>query len=298
MAANAAAAMSTSATSDARAIDDATRPTPAHAARVFCRELGRVRAGSAAGVARDPQDHGTGEQEQEPRVAVRPQRDAREEYGPRDGEEAEADQRPRPVSAVAECRGDDRVLLPLVGHDERRGGVDEDARAAQEGEDDEADAEDGGVDLEVACEAAADAGNHAVRATALQAADLGDLGDIGGVCVHVSRMTAGARRRPSGMTLSRPRERPRAPGGRAPSCTSSSSRCARAARRQRDGGELGRALTSPPSRAAREERLQERRGGPGRAHVSRVGGRRRQAGAGWRDDRARRDGIAPAVTNG
>ena len=79
------------------------------------------------------------------------------------------------ILAVAQGRGRHGVLLPLVGHHERRGGVDQDARPAQEGEDDEADAKDGGVDLEVASQAPADAGEHAIRPAALQPPDLRDL---------------------------------------------------------------------------------------------------------------------------
>ena len=91
--------------------------------------------------------------------------------------------------------------LALVGHHERRGGVDEDAGPAQEGEDDEADAEDRGVDLEVASQAPADAGKHAIRAAALQPPDLWDMCCV---CVHGFRMASRALARPSGMTLSRP----------------------------------------------------------------------------------------------
>ena len=135
-------------------------------------------------MARDPEDHRTGDQEEHPRVTLGPQRGPGQQDGAGHGDEAEPDQRPRPVSPVAQGGRRDRVVLALVGHDERRGRVDEDAGAAEEGEDDEADAEDGGVDLEVAGEAAADAGEHAIRAAALQAADLRDFGDMCGVCVH------------------------------------------------------------------------------------------------------------------
>ena len=151
------------------------RASAPHAPGVLRGELRRVLRRVGRGLARDPEDHGTRDQEEEPGVAVRPQRDPREEDGTCDGEEAEPDQRPRAVSPVAQRRRGDRVLLALVGHDERRGGVDEDAGPAEEGEDDEADAEDSGVDLEVASEAPADAGDHAIRAAALQAPDLWDM---------------------------------------------------------------------------------------------------------------------------
>jgi len=80
-------------------------------------------------------------------------------------------------------------MLALVGDDERRGGVDVDAGPAQEGEDDEADAEDSGVDLELASQAPADAGKHAIRPAALQPSD---LGDVCRVFAHESRMASRA----------------------------------------------------------------------------------------------------------
>ena len=98
-----------------------------------------------------------------------------EEDGAGDRDEPEADQRPGPVAPVAEGRRGDRVLLALVGHDERGGEVDEDAGPAEEGEDDEADAVEGGVDFEVLGKAPADPGDHAIRTAALQAPDLWDL---------------------------------------------------------------------------------------------------------------------------
>ena len=128
--------------------------------------------GRVAGLAREPEDQDAGEQEEPPGVAVGPQRRPREQDRARDGEEPEPDQRPRPVAPVAERRGGDRVLLALVGDDERGGEVDEDAGPAQEGEDDEPDAEDGGVDLEVAGQAPADAREHAVGAAALEPAEI------------------------------------------------------------------------------------------------------------------------------
>ena len=79
-----------------------------------------------------------------------------------DGDEPEADQRPGPVATVAQGSRGEGILVPLVGHDERRRQVDEDARAAEQGEDDEADAVDGRMDVEVAREPAADAGELAI----------------------------------------------------------------------------------------------------------------------------------------
>ena len=187
-----AAATSTSATRDAKVISERQRETRRTRRESSRRELRRVLRRVGCGLARDPEDHGARDAGREPGVALGPQRGPGEQGGARDGEEAEADQRPRTVSPVAERSRGDRVLLALVGHDERRGGVDEDAGPAEEGEDDEADAEDGGVDLEVASQASADAGEHAIRAAALQAADLWDI--VWCVCVMVRGWPAAARR--------------------------------------------------------------------------------------------------------
>src|SRR5262249_44256419 len=56
----------------------------------------------------------------------------------------------------------DRVFLALVRDHERAGRVDEESGAAEEGEDDEPDPVEDGVDVEVLSEAAGDAGDHAV----------------------------------------------------------------------------------------------------------------------------------------
>ena len=146
-----------------------------HAARVLGRERLRIRRRARRRMPRDPEDQAAREQEQPPHVAVGPKRRPRQQDGDRHGEEPEPDQRPRPIAPVAERRRGDRVLLALVRYDERRGGVDQDAGAAQEGEDDEADAKDRGVDLEVASQAPANAGEHAIRPAALQPPDLRDL---------------------------------------------------------------------------------------------------------------------------
>ena len=70
--------------------------------------------------------------------------------------------------------------LALVRHDERGRGVDDDAGAAEQGQHDEADAEERGVDLEVARQSPANAGQHAVGAAALQPLDRGSFD----VCVR------------------------------------------------------------------------------------------------------------------
>ena len=63
---------------------------------------------------------------------------------------------------------DDRLVPALVGDDERGGEVDEDSRAAEQREHDEPDAVEHRVDVEVAAEAAADAGDHPVGAAPAQ----------------------------------------------------------------------------------------------------------------------------------
>ena len=152
---------------------------------------GRAVGPLGRGLACDPEDQGARDQEQEPGVSVQGQGDLGQEDGTCNCEEPEPDQRPRTVSPVTQGGRGDRVVLTLVRHDERRRCVDEDAGPAEEGEDDEADAENGGVDLEVASEAAADAGKHAIRTAALQASGLWDVCGVCDVCVHGFRMAAG-----------------------------------------------------------------------------------------------------------
>jgi hypothetical protein len=120
-------------------------------------------------VAGDPEDHAARDEQQHPGVAVRPQCRPREQDGHRDADEREPDQRPGPVATVPQRGSRDGVLLALVRHDEGSCCVDDDAGAAEQGEDDEADAVEGGMDVEVTGEAAADAGDHAVGAAALEA---------------------------------------------------------------------------------------------------------------------------------
>ena len=66
------------------------------------------------------------------------------------------------VAVVPEGFLDDRLVAALVGHDEHGRTVDQQSRAAEEREHEEADAVEGRVDVEVAAEAAADAGDHPI----------------------------------------------------------------------------------------------------------------------------------------
>ena len=84
------------------------------------------------------------------------------------------------TSAAIDC-------LPSAGHDEDGGQVDEDPRAAEQREDDEPEPEDGRVEVEVASEAAADAGDPFVVRAALEPLDLW-------VCVMCSLMSRGCLR--------------------------------------------------------------------------------------------------------
>ena len=168
---------------DRHALDEAP-----DAARVLARERGRICRGSPA-VAGDPEDHRARDHERDPGVAVRPERCPRQHGDERDGDEAEADQRPGPIAAVAQGGRGEGILLPLVGHHEGRRQVDQDARAAEQREDDEADAVDGRVDVEVAREPAADAGELAIRATALQALRRSITECVGAGFCHVSSLS-------------------------------------------------------------------------------------------------------------
>ena len=107
------------------------------------------------------------EQEQPGEPGV-PEVELGEEHDARDGDEREPDQLPRPAAALAQRLLDDRLVAALVRDDERRGPVDQEARAAEQREHDEPDAVEDGVDVEVAAEAAADAGDHPVGAAAAQ----------------------------------------------------------------------------------------------------------------------------------
>jgi hypothetical protein len=105
------------------------------------------------------------------RIASRPERHPREENGTGDGHQPEAHQRPWSITTLTQRRGRDRVLIALVWNDERGGDVDQDAGPADQGEHDEADAIERGVDVEVTREAPADPREHPVGAAALEALD-------------------------------------------------------------------------------------------------------------------------------
>ena len=131
--------------------------------------VGRDDGLGAAAAALRPEDQAAGEQDEHPRgVAVGPQGRTGEEHRRGNGDEAEADERPRLIPAAAQHLGRDRVLLPLLGDHERGGEVDDDARAAEQGQDDEPDAVERGIDVEVARQALADPGEHPVRAGPLE----------------------------------------------------------------------------------------------------------------------------------
>src|SRR6185295_16427178 len=111
----------------------------------------------------------------------------------RDDDEPEPDQRPGPVAPAFERSRRDRVLLAFVGHDEHRDEIDQQAGAAEQRENDEADAVERGMYLEVVRQAPADAGEHAIRAAALQPLDRGSLD-----CLFIHHASRIARTRPRG----------------------------------------------------------------------------------------------------
>src|SRR5688500_12897516 len=91
------------------------------------------------------------------------ERKTRKQYDACHRHEREAEERDRSLAMIAEDPGSDRVPLALVRDDEECSAVDEDSRPTEQGEDDEPDPVEGRVDVEVAAEPAADAGDHSVR---------------------------------------------------------------------------------------------------------------------------------------
>ena len=114
-----------------------------------------------------------------------PERDPGEQHDARQGEQPEADQRPGVVAALAQGLSGDRVLLALVRDDEHGRQVDEDPGAADQRQDDEADPVEGGVDSEVARQAPADPGEHAVVPAPLEPLDRGSFDCV---FAHASRV--------------------------------------------------------------------------------------------------------------
>ena len=165
-------------------------------------------------------DHGDdrqrpGEPEDPPRVADQGER----------REHADDEQR---HGAAALVEGDGGLAGLLVGHQQPAGAVDDQAGAAEEGEDDEGDPQHERVDVEVAGQAAGDAGDLAVGGGAAEPAEVADLvaGDArallgrraGGVLRVVwwscLKPAVSGSSPPSGTTLILPlRPRPRVRGG-------------------------------------------------------------------------------------
>ena len=77
-----------------------------------------------------------------------------QEHEEGDGDEREPDQAARVVAPLGEDLLGDRLVLALGRDDEDGGEVDEDPGAAEEGQDDEAEPEEGRVQVEVAAETA------------------------------------------------------------------------------------------------------------------------------------------------
>src|SRR5262249_29201289 len=110
-----------------------------------------------------PDQEGADEEDCDPEdVAVEVEGQVAEQSDARDRGEAETDERERPLPVVAQHVGGDRLLLALARDHERAGGEEEEPGTAEESEDDEADAVEDGVDVEVLPEAAGDTGDHAV----------------------------------------------------------------------------------------------------------------------------------------
>ena len=111
-----------------------------------------------------PDERGADEYRAQPeRALVRPQIGLGDDDQAADSQQPETDQEPRLVAPSAQCLDRDRVLARLVGDDEPGGAVEQDPRAAGEGERRERDAVDERVDVEVAAEP----GGHAAEPAAL-----------------------------------------------------------------------------------------------------------------------------------
>ena len=78
--------------------------------------------------------------------------------------EEQPDERTRPVAVVPKRVGGDGIPCSLIGDHEQGRAVDEKPSASEKGQDDEPDAVEEGIDVEVAAEAAAHARDHAIRA--------------------------------------------------------------------------------------------------------------------------------------
>ena len=153
------------------------------------REEGRQGDDEPAAPAR-PEEDETGDEDQEPgRPCARPRVGAGEGGEDRDGDQAERDQARRMVAALLEDVFCDRALVALLGHHEDGGDVDEDSRSAEQGQDDETEAEDRRCDVEVPPETAGNARDPSVAPDALEALD-----HWGVKCVfaHASRVPARA----------------------------------------------------------------------------------------------------------
>src|SRR5581483_2651651 len=156
----------------------------------------------------------------------------REQREDRHGDESERDEPDRVVAAVHEDVLGDRPLVTLLRHDEHGREVDEDSGAAEDGEDDEPEPEDGRGEIEVAPEAAAYAGEDPAVAAAREALGLWCVEDV---FAHAPRVPqAGARGYPESpwsdpQRYSRPRRWPRrrSPRTAARGTTTSSSNASR-----------------------------------------------------------------------
>jgi hypothetical protein len=116
------------------------------------------------------QDDDPADQEEDPgSVAAGPDAHTGEQHERGDRDQRQPDQRPRPVAPFAQRLGGDRVLLALVRDHQRGRDVDQDTRAADQRQDDEADPVERGMDVEIARQAPAHPGEHAVRPAPLEA---------------------------------------------------------------------------------------------------------------------------------
>ncbi len=134
-----------------------------------------------ASASADPEDGEADDEDEDPAGAgFGPERGTREKHDQCGPGDREADQRPGPLFSLSQHLLREGAFLALARHDERSGEIHENSCPSEQGENDEADAKDGRVELEVAAEPAADAGEHFVRRAPLEPPHSGGMCDLFG----------------------------------------------------------------------------------------------------------------------
>ena len=128
-----------------------------------------------------PEDDEADDEDEDPAGAgFGPERGTREKHDQCGAGDREADQRPGPLLPLSQHLLREGAFLALARHDERGGEIHENSCPSEQGENDEADAKDSRVELEVAAESAADASEHSVRRAPLEPPHSGGMCDVFG----------------------------------------------------------------------------------------------------------------------